>query len=179
MSPTSMPSSQRGVVLVVGLVVLVMMTLTVLSAVKLSTSNLQAVANMQSRDAALAAANLASEQVLSTNFINAPAAATVDVDLDQDDEHVIDYHVDVPTPDCRWWQPTPTSSLDVNDPHDQSCFTGSSYQAMAGGSSSSFCADTLWEVRAQVEDAFTGTVVTVNQGVRARMNLALAGNACD
>jgi len=179
MSPICGPSRQRGVVLVVGLVVLVMMTLTVLSAVKLSTSNLQAVANMQSRDAALAAANVAAEQVLSTNFIDAPTAVTIDIDIDQDDQGLTDYHVDVPTPDCRWWSPTPTSSLDVNNPRDQSCFTGSSYQAMTGGSASSFCADTLWEVRAQVEDAVTGAVITVNQGLKARMNLALAGNACD
>lgn len=177
MSAIRGPGHQRGVALVVGLIILVMMTLVVLSSVTLSTGNVKAVSNMQFRDAALAAANVAIEQVVSTVFVNTPAAVMVNVDMDQDG--ISDYVVDVPAPVCKSWHIKPSSQLDPDNPEDRVCFAGSRISGVGGASSASFCADTQWEVRAPVSDATTGAVVTVNQGVAVRMGVTLAGDACD
>lgn len=179
------PSGQRGVALVIGMVILIVMTLVLLSAVTLSTGNLKAVSNTQFRDAALAAANLAVEQVVSTAFMNVPEDARIAVDIDQDG--MCDYTVYVAVPTCtKWTFPTP-GDLDPSNSADHPCFSGSRIGGLAAGAAGSVCADTLWEVRAQVVDAgtgkaadpITGAAVTVNQGIRVRMSRTLAKNACD
>ena len=125
------PSGQRGVALVIGMVILIVMTLVLLSAVTLSTGNLKAVSNTQFRDAALAAANLAVEQVVSTAFMNAPEDVRVAVDIDQDG--MCDYTVDVPAPTCtKWAFPTP-GDLDPSNPADQPCFSGSRIGGLGAG----------------------------------------------
>jgi hypothetical protein len=159
------------------MVMLVLLTLVTLSSVNLSTSNVKATANMQFRDAAFAAANVAIEQVVSTDFNNAPGPVTVYLDMDQDGTN--DYRVGVPEPHCDSWEETVP---DITKPEDEPCFLG----ARSGGGS--FCAETSWRVRAQVvdlatdtqaADAATGAAVTVNQGIRVRMSRPLARNACD
>jgi hypothetical protein len=177
--------NQRGVALVIGMVILIVMTLVLLSAVTLSTGNLKAVSNAQFRDAALAAANLAVEQVVSTAFMNAPGDVRVAVDIDQDG--ICDYTVDVPAPTCTRWTIPTSGHLDPSNPDDHPCFSGNRIGELGAGPAGSVCADTLWEVRAQVvdpgtgraADPITGAAVTVNQGIRVRMSRALAKNACD
>jgi hypothetical protein len=185
MAPVSVEPSRRGVALVIGMVILIVMTLMLLSAVTLSTGNLKAVSNAQFRDSALAAANLAVEQVVSTAFMNAPEAVRVAVDIDRDG--LCDYTVDVPAPACtRWAIPAP-GDLDPSKPADQPCFSSSRIGGLSAGPGGSVCADTLWELRAQVvdagtgqaADAMTGAAVTINQGIQVRMSKTLAQNACD
>jgi hypothetical protein len=168
------------------MVILVMTTLVVLSAVTLSTGNVKAVSNMQFRDTAFAAANVAIEQVVSTGFMDAPSNSTLYVDMDHNG--VDDYRVLVPAPSCIYWRRKPNSDLDPTNPSDLPCYSSSRVGGVSGGSASSFCADTRWEVRAQVVDlatgnsavdAATGAAVTVTQGIEARMSVALAGNTCD
>jgi hypothetical protein len=177
MNPIRGPCGQRGVALVIGMVILVIMTLTVLSAVTMSTSNVKATSNMQFRDAAFAAANVAVEQVVSTDFMDAPTAVTVDVDMDQDGTN--DYVVQVPEPGCTWWRIKNNSELVVTKAEDTPCYSGSRLRGVGGTSPSSFCADTMWEVRAPVEDTTTGAELAVNQGISVRMSVDLARNACD
>jgi hypothetical protein len=186
MVPARDPSSRRGVALVIGMVILIVMTLVILSSVTLSTGNLKAVSNMQFRDAALAASTLAIEEVVSTAFMNAPADARIAVDIDRDGTS--DYTVYVPVPTCtRWTIPNPVD-LDPSEPADQPCFSGSRIDGLGADALSTFCADTLWELRAYqvvgagtvpAADPVTGAGVTVNQGIRVRMSRALAKNACD
>lgn len=176
MRQTRSRATQGGVALIIGLVILIIMTLATLSAVNMSTSNVKATANMQFRDAAFAAANVAIEQVVSTSFSNTPAEVTVNVDMQQ--YGGADYVVVVPEPYCNSWSTPNSSDLDPTDPADLPCFSGSRLTGVGGGTSS-FCADTLWEVRAPVTDAQTGAVLTVNQGIKTRMSVDLARNACD
>ena len=183
--PLCAPPGRRGVALVIGMVILIVMTLALLSAVTLSTGNLKAVSNAQFRNAALAAASLAAEQVVSTAFVNAPGDVRVAVDIDQDGR--CDYTVDVPAPTCTRWTIPAAGDLDPSNPADQPCFSGGRIGGLSAGAGGSVCADTLWEVRAQVvdagtdkaADAVTGAAVTVNQGIRVRMSRTLAKNACD
>src|SRR5687767_1480773 len=91
-------NAQRGATLVIGLIMLVVITLLVTSAFTLSSSNLKSVGNMQNRNESIAAANKAVEQVLSSPFTAAPAAESIDVDIDNDGDQ--DYRVDFAAPVC-------------------------------------------------------------------------------
>ena len=71
------PRSQSGATLIVGLIMLVLITVIVLSAFTFSSSNLKSVGNMQIREEALAAANLATEQVIASPFTDAPTAQEI------------------------------------------------------------------------------------------------------
>jgi len=85
--------NQRGATLIVGLIMLVLITLMVLSAFTMSSSNLKSVGNMQSRDEATAAANVALEQVLSSPTIfNVSVTTPITVGS---------YEVVVAVPECR------------------------------------------------------------------------------
>lgn len=167
---------QQGIALVVGMVMLVVLTLLVLSAATLSTSNVKATSNLQFRDAALAAANVAIEQVASTKFFDLPIDTLVQVDIDRDGTD--DYQVTVPKPACTYWRPIPNKDLDVTA--DVSCFAGSG--AGSGGKGAptpSLCATTHWAVRAPVGDPTTGALVTVNQGIGVRLGRTIAETACN
>jgi len=63
---------QTGSVLIISLIMLVVLTLIGISMIRLSTTNLQLVNNMQGRHQALAAANAIINQVLSTEFVKPP-----------------------------------------------------------------------------------------------------------
>jgi fluoride ion exporter CrcB/FEX len=60
---------QTGSVLIISLIMLVVLTLVGISMIRMSTTNLQLVNNMQARQQALAAANAVINQVLSSSFI--------------------------------------------------------------------------------------------------------------
>jgi hypothetical protein len=169
-------SGEGGVALVIGMVILVVLTLVVLSSVSMGTSNVKATSNMQFRDAALAAANVAVEQVVSSSFMASPNDAAIYVDLDQDGTN--DYSVTVPAPSCSWWTPKLNSDLDPTKPEDLPCYSGSKGGGLGGGASQSFCADTRWDVRSRVDDAATGASVALNQGIGVRMSRIQAQDAC-
>jgi len=171
---------QRGVALVVGMAMLVILTLVVLSAVSLSTGNIKATSNMQFRDAALAAANLAIEQVVSSPITGILTSTAIEVDIDQDT--VRDYLITVEVPTCLSWRSVSNLQLDVSNPEDVKCFSGTgagSRLGGGGGTTTSLCADTTWAIRAPVGDQDTGASVTVNQGIGQRVERTIAETACN
>ncbi len=89
---------QRGAALVVGLIMLVLITLMLVTALNLGTTNFRAMTNMQFRSEAIAAANQAIEQVISSPFTAAPAAEAINIDLDNDAD--TDYTVQIAVPQC-------------------------------------------------------------------------------
>lgn len=148
----SMPASrhaQRGVTLFVGLIMLVLITLMVTTAFTLSNTNLKSVGNMQVRDEAIAAANQAIEQVLSSPFTNSPAAEQIDVDSNNDG--TTDYVVSVATPVCI------RASID-------SAAKPSSIDPPVLATMATW--NTVWNIEAVVDDARSGAKTTVNVGVR-------------
>ena len=145
--------AQNGATLVVGLIMLVLLTLVVTTAFMMSSGNLKAVGNMQFRDEAIAAANVAIEEIIGTNFTAAPAAANVDVDLDRDG--AVDYTVNVTVPQCI--QAVPVAA-DV-----------SGLSGVTSGVPTSTDFNTVWDVEAQVNSVATGAVVTIRQGIRRRI----------
>ena len=138
------PHEQRGITLVVGLIMLLILTLFAVSAIRLSTANLRTVGNMQARNEATAAAQRAIEQVMSsTDPFTAPALRTVTIPINQ-----TDYSVEVAAPVCVRAEPV------FGNSHDN--------QALA-------LQDTYWDVVATATDERTGANVRIHQGVRVRL----------
>ncbi|CAG4882567.1 conserved protein of unknown function [Georgfuchsia toluolica] len=171
---------QKGFVLVMALIMLVILTLLVISAIRVSNSNLRVAGNMQSGQEAVSAAQQATEQAISTNFTVAPAAQTVNVDINKDG--TTDYAVTVPAPTCISTKPLQNSDLDPVNTADQPCIssstsanTGLMTTGAPAATGQAWCNQQKWEVRAQVNDVVTGAAVTTRQGVSMR---TVIGTAC-
>ena len=87
---------QQGAALVVALIMLTLTTVMVASAFSISQVNTRSVGNMQLRGEAVAAANRAIEQIIASPFTTAPAAESIDVDLDNDGEPEYQVAFEVP-----------------------------------------------------------------------------------
>ena len=168
-------STQRGAALFVSLIMLVVITLFVLSAINMSTVNLRITANSQARSEGVAAAQQAIEQVISKDFTTAPQAATVSVSL-RNDQTKTDYTVTVTKPTCLNAVPVTQAELanrDNSDPDDVACRTSAAVQnsGITGGSEiSAVCRSQQWDVNALVEDATRSAAkVSVHQGIARRI----------
>jgi hypothetical protein len=156
---------QRGAALVVGLVMLTLISVMVASTFTSSRANTQAVGNMQFRDEAIAAANQAIEQVLSSPFTTSPDSETISVDIDQDD--TVDYEVAFNTPTCV----SATRIAGAEAPP-------SSASLGTIGSSSSDVYQTVWDLDANVQHLASGAQVRVHQGVRVLLSQVQYNAVC-
>jgi len=145
-------ADQAGATLVVALIMLALITLLVVNAFTLSSSNLKAVGNMQSRDESIAAANQALELVVSSTFTDAPAAQEVNVDINKDG--TTDYMVSVALPKCIKAVEVPNPDKCDMD-HPELCAANNWH--------------TEWDLQGTVSDALTGAQVTVHHGTRVRL----------
>jgi Tfp pilus assembly protein PilE len=147
---------QRGVTLVVSLIMLVLITLVVVHGFNMSFSNLKSVRNVQTREEALAAAHKAVEQFVSGNFTTVYGTATVaPVQVDVNNDGTADYTVVIATPQCVRAVVTETAK-----PSDVELGTALSSGAFW---------NTDWDVSARVTDAATGTDVQIREGFRVRL----------
>jgi hypothetical protein len=161
------PHAQRGATLAIGLIMLVLITVLVTSAFNLGNTNLIAVGNMQFRDEAIAGANKAIEQVLSSPFTDAPTGQAIEVDIDNDDTP--DYEVVFSPPTC-----ISDSEIVIAGSAPSSVTLGSSF-AVAG----STFHQTIWDITANVTDATgSGASVEVHQGVRVLLTQAQYDAVC-
>jgi Tfp pilus assembly protein PilX len=176
MTPTLI--RQRGATLTIAMIMLVLLTLFVLSAINMTSVNYKIMGNEQARNEALAGAQMAIEQVASTNFPAAPAAQTVNVDINGDG--VTDYSVAVAQPVCQNSIPIKLVELDITKAGDIPCFGSSVSPAPGlpiGGVGNSLCANTQWDISARATDPTTntGTDVTIHQGIGQRVPI---GTTC-
>ena len=154
--------SQQGVTLFVGLILLVLITLMVTTAFTLSNTNLKSVGNMQSRDEAVAAANQAIEEVISSPFTDSPAAEVINVDINNDGTS--DYEVNILLPVC------------VRAAIDTTAVISSVTLGTAMSTNSNW--NTLWEIQAVVNDNKTGAKTTVVEGTRVLLTQARKNAVC-
>ena len=105
---------QRGAALFISLVMLVVITLFVLSAINMSTVNLRVTANSQARSEGIAAAQQAIEQVISKDFTSNPQEASIPVSL-RVDQTKTDYTVAIPKPTCVNAMPVTQAELATRD----------------------------------------------------------------
>lgn len=172
---------QTGAALFISLIMLVVITLFVISAINMSTVNLRVTANTQARGEAIAAAQQAIEQVVSANFPVNPLAQTITVNLHNDPTKT-DYTVAVAKPECLNTLAITQEELaqkDNSDPDDVAC-RGSASVQNAGMvpplENNSYCRTQQWDVAASVNDgAFSATSVTVHQGIARRVEV---GKTC-
>jgi hypothetical protein len=138
---------QKGATLVVSLLMLILITLLVTSAYVMSTSNLKSVGNMQFRQEAIYAANIAIEDRLSSNFDATLLNSTSSVDIDQNG--IDDYTVNLTYTCKRTWPAGATGETSLDLPS----IAGTAWYA-------------LINIAANVADTATGASVVVNSGVR-------------
>ena len=168
-------SSQRGVVLLVSLILLVLLTLFVIAAMNFTNVQSRIAGNLQVRTEMKAVAQQAIEQKVSSNFTVNPLPQDILYDVNSDG--VFDYKVTV-SHSCVSSLTIPVDDLVITNAEDASC-TQSASEQNAGvtglpPSNASLCANTLWDVKSIVVDApsatfKTGGSVTTHQGIATRV----------
>lgn len=153
---------QRGATLIVALIMLALITLLVVNAFTLSSSNLRAVGNMQSREETMAAANQAIERMVSTPFYNALGTQTWAVDINKDGTN--DYQVTTAPATCI--RASQASSAYPSDVELGAAMTAGSFWNVD------------WDIQASVTDSLTGASVVVHQGVRTYLSQTQKETAC-
>ncbi|MEC5212064.1 Tfp pilus assembly protein PilX [Polaromonas sp. CG_9.5] len=170
MKPAS-PRSQKGVTLIVGLIMLVLITLMVTTSFTLSSTSLKAVGNMQFRNESIAAANKAIEQVIGTNFAagfaNVPPAQSIAFDINNDG--VTDYTIAVAAPAC-------IQSTEVAGSGSEGACSSATLEGFSGCGSPNY--STLWDIQAKVTDAVSGTDLEVHQGLRVELSSDQKASMC-
>ncbi len=152
-------AKERGATLVVGLIMLVVITLLTVSAFRLTGGNLKAVGNMQFRNEAIAAANMAIEQMINTHFATLNPAdypALINVDIDQN--NTIDYVVSVRVPTCIKATPASVNFSELSGVNANITNSGDYL--------------TLWEIEVNVENQATGASIIAKQGINKRLTLS-------
>lgn len=156
--------AQRGATLVVGLIMLLLLTLLVGSAFTQSGSSLKSVGNMQARDEAFAAANIAIERVVSSPFTDAPSAESINVDLNNDG--VTDYTADMAVPTC------------ISKTEIPAVVEGNESGVRAGVIPPSSQWITVWNLVASVSDPVSGASAKVRSGVRVLLTQSQKNSVC-
>lgn len=178
----TLKNKQRGVTLVVALVMLVMLTLLVISAIRSSNTNLRIAGNMQMQGEAAAAAQQAIEQIISRNFTATPASSVIQVDINNDGAQ--DYAVSVALPSCTGSVALMNNNLDMNNANDIPCFSSSTTSntgiMFASGTPAttgqSWCFQQQWDVGSTATSSSgTGANAEIHQGVSLRVP---AGTTC-
>ena len=167
---------QRGMTLLVAMIILVMITLLAVSAYRVSNTNLRVVGSMQGRQEGVSAAQAVIDQVLSSiQFTRAPAGEAAKhwgIDINGDTKE--DYDVKL-TPQPRCIRVAPVVLGAKIAPNDLPC-VGSAVLGKAH--LSAYCSDTIWEVTATTQDKLTGANTTVRQGVGVRVAVDDAASSC-
>jgi Tfp pilus assembly protein PilX len=191
--PTSPRREQeKGITLVVALIMLVLVTLLVVTSLNLGKGSLQAVGNMQHQNQTLSAAQESLEEVISSKrFFETPTSVfpnpcdgkpnTRCVDINAD--NIPDVSVTLtPAPSCVQAQAIKNTNLDLANSEDVGCSVGTVQNfgvGMPGTSSGdSLCAESLWNIRAEAVDKVSETKVVATQGVSVRVSNDNVATSC-
>lgn len=169
MKPVVAVPAQKGAALIVGLIMLLLLTLMVGSAFTLSGTNLKAVGNMQMRDEAVAAANVAIEQKISSDLTVTPTTETINVDIN--DDGAVDYEV-VVTPSC-----VSSSVASYASSSDLSGEETKDYEG-EGAPETVVGYNVILDIASDVTDVASGASVTVHAGVRILLTEAQQSVVC-
>lgn len=167
---------QNGATLITALIMLVVLTLLVVSAIRSSNTNLRIVGNMQAQEEAVAAAQQAIETVISSNFTANPVSSVTNIDVNHET-----YAVNLSTPACSGSASLNNEDLDITNPADQNCFLSDAsgnvvYEldpvtgALRVPRGPSLCQAQRWDVQAQASSN-GGANAIIHQGVFIRVGL--------
>lgn len=168
---------QQGATLITALVMLVVLTLLVISAIRSSTTNLRIAGNMQIQEEVITAAQQATEVILSSDFTQGLAASNIAIDINLDGQP--DYTATLQAPTCSG--DTPLTNNTPNLP--PQCVSSGSAQNtgiinVSGPppTSNSWCDAQQWDLNTNVTDTRTGAGDTIHQGVST---IVPAGTPCN
>ena len=179
--PRAPLARQRGITLIVALVMLVLITLLALSTFNLSKSSIQVISNMQSRTENIAAARQAiDETISSTRFFTTPDDAIANPCNNEPNARCVDVNGDgvnditvrlTPKPNCVVADNVLNTELDVTNSENAKCLVGTSQSFGVAGSvtGESLCSDSTWEINAEATDNVTYAKVNMVQGVTVRV----------
>jgi hypothetical protein len=156
-------NKQGGAITIFIAVTMLLLTTTmVMTVYSLSTVNIRAVSNVQAREEAIAAVKMEIEKVVGSPFTANPSGAAklafpvnIDNDLDDTDQPVNDYFVDIDEPLCE--RATSADSLASSSVQLPGFSPGSAY-------------NTVWKIRGTAFDTVHGTRVTVTHRVRVLLS---------
>ncbi len=183
------PARQRGMTLIMAMIMLVVLTLLALTSFNLGKSNLQIVSNMQQRDAAVAAAHEVLEQTISnTRFFESPDAVMTNpcgdpnsscVDVNGDGTADVKVTL-TPKPACVKVAPIKVDKLDLKAQDDRDCSVNESQTFGVAGAATgdSECSNSTWDIHAVATDMVNNSTVEVVQGVSVRVPTDDAATAC-
>lgn len=182
--------NQRGMALVVGLILLALMTVMAITSFNIGRTSLDIVGNMQQRQQVIVAANSAIQEAISTvRLFQAPTAIFLNpcegtantrcFDLNDDGEDDITVVLS-PTPYCVNAQVIPNGALTITDISQAGCTTGAGQTFGIEGTAtgSSLCANSVWEVSAVATDKVTGAEITITEGAAVRVATDDVGTTC-
>ncbi|MDP1610611.1 MAG: PilX N-terminal domain-containing pilus assembly protein [Sulfuritalea sp.] len=154
------PSRQRGIVLILSLIMLMVLTLIAVSAIRLSTVNLRTVANAQARSEAMSTAQHTIDLVLSSNFTDTIAGTAQTLTVTEGGKN---YTVVVARPCLVRTVPVKNIDLNIALDDDKKCLDTLSNPYSA-------CADTIWQLQATSSSGWFGANVSITQGTGIRMD---------
>jgi len=177
-------SKQRGITLIIGLIMLVLLTLMAISAMRLGTDQTVIISNAQQQTKAIMAAQTAIDTVMNSSAFTTNPAAAITVSncpggganvlcVATDGSSTPDFKVAIsPTPTCVTGGTIPANQLDLsqgaNSP-DLSCLSSaqqSSFGTSGAATGNSLCANSVWEVNATATSLINSTATaTVTQGI--------------
>lgn len=164
---------EQGMTLVVALVMLVVLTLIVVSAIRFGNINLRISGNVQANTEASAAAQVAVETMVSTinssTNISAIPQQTMAISTG-----AVSYNVDVAKPGCVFNKNINNADLDPSKAGDRACFESGDTEKLVTNKNTlttapTACKDQQWDVQAAVDDARSGAKATHLQGVSVRV----------
>ncbi len=151
---------QRGIVLVLSLIMLMVLTLIAVSAIKLSTVNLRSIANAQTRAEAMSTAQRTIDLILSSNFTDNIAGTAQTLTVSEGGK---DYSVVVARPCLVRASAIKNVDLNITNPDDLKCLDTLTNPYSA-------CADTIWQIQATSTSGWFGASVSITQGTGIRMD---------
>lgn len=154
------PSRQRGSVLIISLIMLMVLTLLAISAINMSTTGLRIVNSMQARGESMSAAQRCVEQVISSNFADTigSIAGTCTVAVNSSS-----YDVVLAAPCLKQMTSVRNTELKLTDAEDLKCYDTTTNPFSA-------CANTVWEFSGIVNQGFFGVNTSLKQGISLRMD---------
>jgi len=164
---------QGGMTLVVALVMLVVLTLIVVSAIRFGNINLKITGNVQAEAEAASAAQVAVETMVNTINASPNISAIADQNMNVSTGGAT-YPVTVSKPGCIFNKNINNAQLDPSKPADQACFETTDTEKLVTNNNTlttapTACKDQQWDITAAVDDAKSGVKTSMLQGISVRV----------
>jgi type II secretory pathway pseudopilin PulG len=188
--------NQRGITLILSLIMLVLLTIMALSAFHIGKASLQVVDNAQQQEQVQNASQAMLDQVLSSpNFVSDPTnvldnsncpsdmsapANSRCMDLYGDGKTVVLVQL-TPQPTCLQVKGIMNSTLNVEDKEDLGCAKSpdpNRFGVEGTATDESLCSDSLWEINAKATERVSRAEAKITQGVNMRVSNDAVTTAC-